>query len=348
MFRNLSTAVLAMLTMTGCILNGGSGSWSFSTSTRSSVQYDGDVTFTWSFAGFQCSDVPAIRSVVIAIPGQTLAAGGAFNCLNNGYPGIVLKNFAAGRYDYTIEARGLSNEVLYASSGTFVINGNVRETVDLTPANGPSSYAYLSWTFPQNANAANPTCAQAGVQTMTMRIDQGANIDVACREGEVTGAGAVTPYLAAGTHTVELTATDATGYRWYVGGGTFVTRTGQPTASTFGMTWSVGGAAIRWQLTTGTYVVSCAQAGVTSVAVNFRDSTGQLVYGASGDVQACSSAGVLYNALQAGSYDVIIKAYGASGAVFSSSVVAPMRVTVVAGHFVGESDNVPVPVARVQ
>src|SRR5690242_14109128 len=90
---------------TGCIFVSGSGG---GTSRRS-----GDVTFTWSFAGNACNQVPDVKSVRLTFPGQTLENNGVYSCLVNAYPGIVLKNFAPGTYDYTIESIGYANEKIF-------------------------------------------------------------------------------------------------------------------------------------------------------------------------------------------------------------------------------------------
>lgn len=292
----------------------------------------GDVTFTWSFSGATCSDVPYVKGVHVEIPGETLQNDGVFPCLANGYPGIVLHDFAPGTYSFTLDALDYSNQIVFQASGTFVVNGDVRATVDLTPVGGPTSYAYLTWRFPANQAAQNPDCNQAGVSFVDVSIDDGAYARFNCADGFVQP-GVTTPYLAPGQHRISLRAVNADGYPYYQFDGWLQTFAGNPVGADYQMTWAVGGAGVSWQLTNGSVYQTCQQAGVTDVYVNFRNAQGEYLYPGAGDRQSCAAAPVFYDFLLPGTYSVYVEGHGPGGVVYESNGQSPPVVTVEAGQF---------------
>jgi hypothetical protein len=99
--------------------------------------------------------------------------------------------------------------------------------------------------------------------------------------------------------------------RYYVSGNLTTTAYGSIDASyTLG---EVGGLALRWDLLDGNLYKTCAQSGVTQVAVHLYDHTAQkYVYGTTGDLHACGDAPVVYRFLPPGQYTVYMYATGAN------------------------------------
>jgi hypothetical protein len=301
----------------------------------------GDVTFHWTFASQLCNEVPEVKSVYIHIPGETLQNDGVYPCTAGGFAGIVLFGFEGGSYTYTVEALDYSNEAVFTAGGSFQVDGNVRVNVDLTPLGSPASYAYLSWDFPANSDSNFPNCEMAGVAYVDVSIDGARSVRYACNQG--FGMGQVqTPYLSAGTHSIELTAKSEDDYPYYSYRGSLQTYAGSPISAEYSLKWAVGGVALRWSFSGGQ---SCTGAGVQTMTLNFEDSAGNLVYGPTGDVQACDSAPIVYNYLLPGSYRVYIQGTGPGG-TFLSDTRYPVTVTVRAGQFVTEANAVTVPLYK--
>jgi len=303
--------------------------------------HGGDVTFTWTFAGQQCAAVPQISSVRISIPGEVIQNDGVFPCLVSNYPGIILQNFAPGSYTYTIQGLNYSSDVLYQATGTFIVDGNVSVQVDLAPLSA-NSFAYLMWTFPPNSVSQTPNCDQAGVAFVDVVIDGGTPQRASCSAG-FSQPGFRTADLPAGRHQIELRGVDSTNFPVYRFVGTLQTYAGSPISASYGLLWNIGGASISWQLVNGGVIQSCDLAGVDTVNVNFRDSSGAFVYG-SGDPQPCSGAPILYNGLLPDRYQVILSATSHSGVQYSSSGTNPPTVSVTAGVFV-DPNSTPLTVA---
>lgn len=322
--------LIAVSTASGCVIT-------------DSGRFAGDVTFSWTFTGQQCAAVPQVSSVRIIIPGEVLQNDGVFPCLVSNYPGIILQNFAPGYYTYTIQGLGYAGDILYQADGSFTVDGNISVQVDLAPVGASTSYAYLMWTFPPNGVSQTPNCAQAGVAYVDIRIDQGAVQRANCSDG-FTQPGFRTSNLPAGLHQIELLGLDVNNFPYYRYAGTLQTNSASPVYTSYGFNWNVGGASIAWQLINGGVIQSCSQANVTTVTVNFRNASGQLVY-PSGDPQPCGGAPILYNALLPGSYQIVLSAIANGGApTYRSDPVNPPTVTIVAGAFV-DASSTPVTVA---
>jgi hypothetical protein len=298
----------------------------------------GDVTLAWTFMGDTCADVPSVKGVRVSIPGEALANDGYYPCQSAGFAGIELHDFHGGAYAYTVTAYGYANETLFVGGGNFVIDGDVRVNVDLTPVGGKTSYAYINWSFPPSSGVSNPSCAQAGVRYVDARIDGGSWTRLDCAAGELSTSGVKTPLLDPGTHTLELVAVDQYDYPYYRVQGSLTTFASRPVSVEYRLQWAVGGAAVRWELKDGGLVKTCAQAGVQSVAIDFQDAQGNFVYGDGGDVHACDAAPILYNFLKPGTYRVYLRGTGPNGVNFLSNAASPFTFTVTAGVFAGPGD----------
>ncbi|MBX5482628.1 MAG: hypothetical protein IRZ16_12435 [Myxococcaceae bacterium] len=325
-------AFLLALTGSGCIIVGGGGN-------PPPPLHPGDVTFTWTFAGQNCPDVPYVKNIHLQIPGETLQNDGYFPCLADNYPGINLLDFAGGSYSFTIDAIDYSNNVVFSSSGRFTVDGDLTVNVDLAPVGDPLSYAYVRWFFPPlnpplvSSTIANPSCADAWVATVDMYVDDQLVDHFPCAQGQ-TADGVPTPYLTGGNHTIMLVAYDATGNELYRKAANLPLLSGKAIGVDYTLDWSVGGVAIGWQLSDGIQQ-SCAQAHVTTVYVNFRDSAGNLLYPGAGDPQNCNAPPALYNYLYPDTYEVYLQAptNDGSGDVYLSSASSPLVVTIFPGQF---------------
>jgi hypothetical protein len=290
--------------------------------------YPGDVTFLWTFPGSgagRCADVPDVKRVRITIPGETLHNGGVYACNTAGVDGIVLHDFVPGNYGYTLEALSYTDEVLYRASGNFTVNGDQRLNVTLTPNGSPGSFAYVSWTFEGNTGSANPTCAQAGVNYVDVRIDNGTWERLSCDEG--IGSNQVSsPYLAPGAHTIEFVGVHVVGTvetPYYYRRGTLNTVAGSPVSVSYQL-WVVGGMSVAWDLYDGSLRKTCAQSGVTAVTIHLYDETdGTYVYGTEGETYGCGDAAIVYNFLRPGYYTVIMDARGPGGIYYTNRGIAP-------------------------
>ncbi len=356
MNARLAVAFLSLVASTGCIIvpgGGGSGGGSGGgAGGGGGGGKSGNVVFSWTFGGKTCGQSSSVNSVVIDIPGETLNMNGVYPCLDNtSYPGVTLKNFLPGSYNYSIKAIDSSSTTLFTGSGTFKINGDTRVDIDLTPAGGPNSFAYLGWTFPPLAGAANPTCTQAGITSVKVSIDGAADKTYACSEGVGTTPTAQTPYLASGSHSIRLSAVDSVGYEYFRFTGTLTTFAGNPVDAAYQLPWSVGGVAVKWSISDSLGAISCAMAGITDMYINFEDLQAHLVYPSTtsspGDKKPCNSSGVEYPYLKPGIYKVRLTAFGSGTSVYQEAIPA-VTVTVVAGQFVTVGSATNIPMVRTQ
>jgi hypothetical protein len=269
----------------------------------------GNVTLLWTIVNGRCADAPQVKSIEISIPGESLHNGGIYACNTEGVDGMVLHNFRPGTYNYSIKALDYSRRVIYEGSGRFTVNGNVRESIDLTP--GGRTYALVSWYFPPNSSSSNPSCLQANVTSMKASIDGGEWLSVECTSG-MSSEGVPSPFLEAGAHTISLVAygrdrAGRDGMPLYTSEGTFTTVSGRPISASFRF-FEVGGLSLRWELWDGYRYRTCSEAGLTGMTINLRNlSTGELVYGTAGDSQPCTGAPILYQHLKPGHYEVYIR-----------------------------------------
>jgi hypothetical protein len=307
----------------------------------------GNVTFLWTFVSETCVQHPEIQSVHVIIPGEILDNAGYYPCTSAGFDGIVLHDFAAGDYQFQLEATDAQNQVLFVGSGGFSVNGNVGVNFDLVPAGELPSYAFLNWSFPTTGGIPNPTCAQAGITFVDLNLD-GQDGHFACTDGTSTP-GVQTPFLAAGHHTLKLVATDSTGFAYFGTDSTLDTVAGSPVSADFHLDWVVGGAVVQFLPYDGVTVQNCAQAGDPKVWVNFIGPNGPLFSGngdgGPGNTGYDCGGVVTFNFLPDGQYKVVLYATG-SGGTYSTPLGYEPQVTVAAGVFPTASDAVTVPMYK--
>lgn len=338
MLRKPLLALLSLMSLTqGCIIIGDGG--------PDPVPVDlPDVTFSWYFGGKTCLETPEVETVRIRIPGETLKNNGEYPCRQESFDGITLLDFYDGSYPYTVEAFDQYNELLFSTSGTFVItDGNVIEQVDLIPVGSAPTFAYLSWTLPASSQHANPNCEQAGVTHVDVLFDGEQWVRYACADGLGTRA-VRSPYLDAGEHTVYFRATyvnsqtsEDRGY--YFKSGALFTEVGRPASNLFNLAW-YGGAKLTWEVWDEAGQKStCAAELLSTVYVNFKRANGSFVYAGSGDARPCTEAVTYYDELEPGTYEVYISARASDGVLYNNNSTVP-EFTVVAGVF-GEASTVP-------
>jgi hypothetical protein len=321
----LVAGFLAVMTLAqGCIIYGGGNGG----------RSPGNVTFFWTFYGGTCSDA-AVTQIHVTVTGETLENNGLYGCLNGGDPGITLHDFRGGTYPYVIEGLNNAGNVIYRASGSFAIDGNTTVQVDLTPLGQPTSYAYLSWSFPANWASSAPTCSDATVTYVDVRIDNGVWSRYDCATG-TGGSGAQSVLLDPGTHHVEYVAVSVFpgNFEYDVAQveGDITTTANQPTNQSFTLAWTIGGTNLGWQLKNGSSNVDCTTAGVDTVYVQLREvSTGNLLYDGAGDPQQCNLISSSYRYLRSGSYDVLVTATGTGSTQYSSDPDSPPRITIANG-----------------
>ncbi len=295
----------------------------------------GDVTFSWTFYGRSCSDV-GVASVRITIPGESLQNNGVYPCVSNGYPGIVLHDFDEGSYTYTVEGFDSNGYTIYTGSGDFRIDGDVLETVDLTPYGQPGSYALVTWRFPGNvtcANADTPAQQLGGVAYVDIDID-GEVVRANCADGSLanSGQGVYSALVDPGAHTMKLTALTANLYPLFTGTNSLTTLAGAPVANEVALQWAVGGVVVNWTLqSSGGAAQTCLGSGNPYVYVNFVNTdypTG--IYAAPGDANACNAAPTRYFYLPASGqghdYRIDLTAANNASATWTATTAPVFRV----------------------
>jgi len=336
----LSSALLLgmLMTSSGCVIAGGGGhnGGGAGGGSGGGVAGAANVTFQWTFGGETCGQHPEIATVQITIPGQSIMNNGAFTCTTNGFSGIVLHDFVNGSYNFTMAARDQAGNTLYNGSSSFNVNGqDITVTVDLVPVADTSNSATLSWTFPALTGIPNPVCADVGITQVSYSIDNGQAVTVPCANGSGNSV-QQTGHLTPGNHTIAITAYDANTCGLYGATGTFQTFAGNEVPVPVQFSYAVGGAVVKWTIEdqTGTQVLTCNQAQLSDVTVNFSLDGNTWVY-PQGDNEACTTnnlQGAQYYCLPPGNY--IVNVAGMGGAVnYTSSLTTPPGVTVTAGDF---------------
>jgi hypothetical protein len=283
----------------------------------------GNATFIWTFAGARCDQARDVYGVNISIPGEALLNNGEYACSTAGVDGITLNGFVPGTYNFNLQAVDFRGVVLYEGSGTFVINGDARVNIDLTPTSTPTSYAYLNWGFPGGLS-----CGQAGVSSVEIILDNLVATTFPCVEGQKTP-GLKTPYLAPGDHNISVTALDSGNRPLYYFDGRLTTQAFNPISASYRLT--DGGASISWKFSDGSVNFDCAQidsSGNLAVGVNFQDTvTGEWVYGTAGDFHPCSTKPIVYRHLRPGNYKISLYARTANNVEYRSNPsIAPLQV----------------------
>lgn len=334
--RTLAAFLCLSAGATGCIIE------------DNSPRYPGDVRMTWSFDGASCSQMRDIQGVDISIGGEILENDGRYPCQANGFDGIVLHDFAPGTYAFDAVAVDYNNAARFTYHGSFTVDGNISVPISFA-SGGPQqgkTFAYVNWLFPTEAGSGYPTCQQAGVAYVDARVDDGSWARFDCYQGS-EGRSVSTPELAPGQHYLEVVAMDVRERPLYYYGGGFTAQNGVP-ASVTANTYVIGGAAVGWQLYEGSVKLSCSQAGVSEVGINFRDErTGEWVYGSEGQWFGCNESPAIFEFLRPGDYFVSFRAAGTGNRAYESRSDLP-RIRVNAHDFPGVPDALNAPVVRVR
>jgi len=302
-------AMAISLLSSGCVIVAGNGR-------------AGDITFLWSFNGQSCMFVPQVQSVRVTIPGATLQNNGVYPCFTQGVAGITLLNFRGGTYTYTVEGLDAAGRQLYLATGQLVVNGSVTESVNLVPQQGAPSSALISWLLPQNlrCNQLGDVANNRTATKVLLSVDGQAVQEVDCNAGNLSGnpsASVQLNNLIGGVHQIDLRAADATNFVYARATNQFTTTVGGAVSVQFQLNWVVGSLPLQWQFFQGV-VISCAQAQVANVFINFRNQqTNAWVYAdqsgapTSGAQLPCVNAGgrqgVVFPFLDAGNYEVSVQ-----------------------------------------
>ncbi|AFE06830.1 hypothetical protein COCOR_06245 [Corallococcus coralloides DSM 2259] len=312
-------------------------------------RYPGDVRMSWSFDGATCGQMRNIDGVDIYIDGEILEGDGKYPCSANGFDGIILHDFAPGTYSFTAQAVDYDGVAVYSYRGTFSVDGNVAVPINFNTGNtGATSYAYVNWLFPTEAGTSYPSCGQAGVAYVDARVDDGPWGRFNCNQGS-QGRYVETPEIAPGQHYLEVVAIDSLERPLYYYGGAFTSQAGIP-ASITANTWAIGGAAVGWKIYEGAVRLSCGEAGVSEVGINFQDMhTLEWVYGEAGQWFSCNESPAVFEFLRPGEYYVSLQANGTGGRRYISPRGADMlRLRVYAHSFPPAEDAAIAPLDRVQ
>jgi hypothetical protein len=285
----------------------------------------GDLTIRWRFSGQACAVVRDVSVVTLDVPGLTLPNGGVFACSTGAADGVTLTAVPPGLYRFT--ARGLTagGAALYEEDGSVSVDGPVTKRIDLAPVAGGTGRVLVSWRLPV-VNASTEPCAAIGATQVAVQVAGRSTPFVArCELG-----GLELLALPAGATTVSLSALDAQGAVLASGQGTVQVLVGATVASEFGLTWRVGGLAVRWALSNMGLGQTCSQAGAREVFLNLRGSDGLFLYPDAGVAVPCDAGAAVFSRLPVGQYELFAQAVGAFGALYRSQ---PVQAEVLAGSF---------------
>lgn len=323
----ISTLCITALLGSGCIIN------------NTPKGNPGDITFTWTFnGGSGCQTVPDVTQVRITMPGQSLQNGGVYGCVNAGTAGIKLLNFRAGTYAYTVSGQNAQGQTLYTQNGSVTVNGDVATTVDLRPTSDAKGQLILTWAFPANTTI---NCSTIAAIDVDMNGSTQPVATATCNQQYnykgVTGVGVVITGVTAGDNVVTISARDSSGFYYYRSDRTISVTPAGDRFETVTLDYVVGSLPIKWTFNNGTTMVNCAQAGVTSMNVNLRDSSGTLLYGQTGTDVPCTNAngaqGTVFPYLYSGTYELFLQAYGTGGVLYRTNFSVAPQVSVTAGVF---------------
>ncbi|MFZ5439635.1 MAG: hypothetical protein ACOZQL_06485 [Myxococcota bacterium] len=320
-FLSKVIALAAVMSASGCIcVTGPSGS-------------SGDITFTWSLNGRTCAQSQEISQVVVRIPGQTLQNNGVYACTTQNTDGIKLLDFRPGTYNYTIEAQNTAGTAIFAASGKVTVNGDVAEHVTLLPTSNATGTAYFAWTFPVGTPV---DCRYIAAVDMT--IDGTTPITSACSAAlynpNATTLQGIFANLSPGPHEILFDARDQTGLYFYRKVINITINAAETQQHIVTLDWLVGTVALRWTFSNGITQLNCAQAGVSTVGVTFRNANGDITQQV--DCQLVTTSGTFdgYTPyIYGGTYQVFLAAYGTGNVIYRSSSTAPPTVTAQAGVF---------------
>ncbi|MFY2561376.1 hypothetical protein ACN469_27495 [Corallococcus terminator] len=266
----------------------------------------------WLFPANSSSGNPNCNQAGVAFVDARVDGGqwARFDC-TAGHGGNSVKTPYLDPGEHSLELVALDSQqrTMYAHSGRFSTRYGEPTSYTAT-LRSSSSGAAIRWEFVEGSSTLG--CGQAGVTHVEARINGGDWVRFSCSEGS-SGASVTTPTLNAGNHDLQLVAVDGQNRPWYYYSGQFSLQSGE-TKNVLASMWVIGGASIKWELRAGGSALSCSQAGITEVAINFRDAfTGQLVYGIVGDRHGCNDAPVVYEFLRPGRYEVEMYAKAGNG-----------------------------------
>ena len=138
-------------------------------------------------------------------------------------------------------------------------------------------------------------------QVLTVKVGNELRPVVPCEVGQSAG-GLRIELPTAGVHTLEIYGVDEDGYAYYRHEGTLSAFAGQVAHAEYDLGWAVGAAFVDWDLTS--IRLTCGQAGVEVVAVQFQDAEGFFLYGDgydTGDRFACDEYGANFTSSRTGS-----------------------------------------------
>ncbi|MDX2014555.1 MAG: hypothetical protein SFW67_30435 [Myxococcaceae bacterium] len=293
----------------------------------------GDLTFRWRFAGQACAVVRDVSTVTLDIPGLSLPNAGVFACSSGAADGVTLSAVPPGFYRFT--ARGLTagGAALYEQQGFVTVDGPVQKRIELAPVAGGTGRVLVSWRLPV-VNASAEPCAAVGASQVAVQLSGRSTPFVArCDAG-----GLELSALPAGSTTVSLFALDSQGVVLASGQGTVQVLVGATVSSEFGLTWRVGGLALRWALSNMGLAQTCSQAGASQVFLNLRGTDGVFLYPDAGVAVPCEAGAAVFSLLPVGRYELFAQAVGGLGTLYRSSAAT---VQVLPGDFPTVSVNSP-------
>lgn len=320
--------LFALMSVSGCVCVTGPGA------------SRGDISFSWTFAGRQCFEVPDVTQVTVQIPGQTLQNNGVYNCLNAGSAGIKLLKFAPGTYQYTVLGQNSQGTVLYQASGQVSVDGDEVVSVDLQPTANATGAMYVSWDFPAGTTV---TCGQY-LPWVDIVVDNGTPVTVNCADG-ATSPGVLIQNLTPGTHTLDVMARNADNFYYYRTVTQVGIYAGGASAQQISLQWIVGSATLKWSFSNGVTQLNCAQAGVVGdIAITLRDRSDNTDTPLSVPCLNNGVQGVQIPFVYYGEYEVFLAAVGTGGVEYRSDWNNPPTVTVEAGEFPQVDNPTPTPV----
>lgn len=249
---------------------------------RVSNAQPGNVAVFWTLPNNLTCQSAGIDHMVINIPGEQLANGGVFPCQTAGVTGIQFNNFDPRTYTISIDAVDGSNTPRYHGDGSFTINGDTQVSVALHSTGSSMATLQLRWSFGQAGTSAAMTCAQAGVDHVTVTLGT-FSLSVLCDVQGVDGADFNN--LSAGQYNLQLDGTHngqvVYSYAQSIAVSAPVTQMGVVLAPLYG----------SWDLTYNfSNAANCQVAGVSQVSLSVKDANGNELNGTAGQRSPCGDA----------------------------------------------------------
>ena len=217
----------------------------------SPVSFPGNIAVSWTFAGNTCSQPPLVAQVRVSTSDVIPIQPNTFGCSVGILPNqLVLYQFVPGTYIVYLVGLDNTGNTIWTGSGTVSVlaNQTTSTAIDLQPAGGSNSTAYLSWSFAPTLGSDAPPCTALGnpdpdrMDTVALYVDgaTAAAQTYGCSQGLGTQQ-VVTPSLSAGPHTLRLVAGQSgVSYPFAQTQPVSVTIGNSPTSQTFTFAWPVG------------------------------------------------------------------------------------------------------------